>query len=79
MPTVNGIKASIAVPWGDERLDQRVDQKIIESHLPSQYLDIALVAGQYKIYLFIIIYHYCANITGVMTMHRESQIMQLFT
>ena len=28
-------------------LDQRVDQKIIESHLPRQYLDIALFPGQY--------------------------------
>ena len=27
-----------------------MDQKITESHLPGQYLDIALVAGQYKIY-----------------------------
>ena len=27
-----------------------MDQKITESHLPGQYLDIALAAGQYKIY-----------------------------
>ena len=41
-------------------MDQKIDQKITESHLPGQYLDItllpwqyldiALAAGQYKIY-----------------------------
>ena len=28
-------------------MDQRVDQKKTKSHLPGQYLDIALVPGQY--------------------------------
>ena len=31
----------------DERLDQKVDERMTENHLPGQYLDIALTAGQY--------------------------------
>ena len=34
----------------DQRLDQKVDERMTENHLPGQYLDIALEAGQYKIY-----------------------------
>ena len=31
-------------------IDQKFDQRLAKSHLPRQYLDIALEAGQYKIY-----------------------------
>ena len=31
----------------DQRVDQKIDQRLAESHLPGQYLDIALVRGQY--------------------------------
>ena len=31
----------------DQRLDQKVDERMTENHLPGQYLDIALAAGQY--------------------------------
>ena len=44
----------------DQRVDQKIDQRLAKSHPPEQYLDIALVrgkyldialeAGQYKIY-----------------------------
>ena len=34
----------------DQRLDQKVDERMTENHLPGQYLDIALEARQYKIY-----------------------------
>ena len=31
----------------DQRVDQKIDQRLAKSHLPRQYLDIALVRGQY--------------------------------
>ena len=34
----------------DERLNQKVDQNITESHLPRQYLNIALLPWQYLEY-----------------------------
>ena len=34
----------------DQRVDQKFDQRLAKSHLPRQYPDIALEAGQYKIF-----------------------------
>ena len=31
----------------DQRVDQKIDQRLAKSHVPGQYLDIALVQGQY--------------------------------
>ena len=42
----------------DQRLDQKVDERMTENHLPGQYLDIALKAGQYKIIMLIVLQHY---------------------
>ena len=44
------MKFSLQYP-ANHKVDQWIDQRLAKSHLPGQYLDIALFeAGQYKIY-----------------------------
>ena len=45
------MKYFITIGPTDQRTDQNFDQRLAKSHIPGQYLDIALEAGQYKILL----------------------------